>query len=245
MNDSVLRRLTEPDHGLTRDRHDDLKEQLMATLLNEEPAIETRPAPVDLTKRRRSKIAVGAAIAVLAVGGAAAAGSLFPDDAAVLPIGDCRTESSIQEAVATIESGSGNTVQLFTTRASADAPINGHALLETTPDGQTLGGSSGCNPPGTPDGRGDIWAAAPSLSGPDLTFVWVNGKAPADATRVEIDLSDGDTAYIDVQTDGYFLKELIRPGVGEGADAPSPQVPLTINIRAFDAADNLIAEQAL
>ena len=137
----------------------------------------------------------------------------------------------------------GNTLQLFSTKATPEAPVNGHALIETSPDGQTLGGSSGCNPPGTPDGNGDLWVNSPSQSGADGVFVWLIGKAPAPATRVEVDLSDGDTAYLDLQTDGYFVGELIRPGVELGPDDSAPPVPLPTHIRAFDADGNLVQEQ--
>jgi hypothetical protein len=243
MKDSDLRRLIQPDHGLSEDRHDALKEQLMATIVTDQPTADTNPAPVHINKRRRGKIVIGAAVAVLAVGGAAAAGSLFPDDAGViLPIGDCRTESSIQEVVATMQRPNGNTLQLFTTRANPEVPVNGHALIETSPDGQNLGGFGGCNPPGSSDGNGDLWANAPSVSGADGVFVWLIGKAPTPATRVEIDLSDGDTVYLDLQTDGYFVGELIRPGV-DLPDESAPPAPLPRRIRAFDADGNLVQEQ--
>lgn len=244
MNDSDLRRLIQPDHGLSEDRHDALKEQLMATIVTDQPCADTNLAPVDVNKRRRSKIMIGAAVVVLVIGGAAAAGSLFPEDAGVLPIGDCRTESSIQEVVATTQRPNGSTLQLFSTRANPEAPVNGHALIETGPDGQTLGGSSACNPPGSSDGNGDLWVNSPSQSGADGVFIWLIGKAPAPATRVEIDLSDGDTAYLDLQTDGYFVGELIRPGVELGPEDSAPPVPLPTHIRAFDADGNLIQEQA-
>jgi hypothetical protein len=188
----------------------------------------------------------GVAVAVVALGGAAAAatGVLFPDDVDVLPVGDCRTESSIQEVVATMQRGNGNTLQLFSTKASPDAPVNGHALIESTPDGQSLGGSSGCNPPGTPDGNGELWVGAPSQSGGDGVFIWLIGKAPAPATRVEIDLSDGETIALDLQTDGYFVGEVVRPGVEMGPEDSAPPVPEPTGIRAFDADGNLVQEQA-
>lgn len=247
MNDSDLRHLIQPDDGLSEDRHEQLKEQLMTHLDIDDPATAPLGKPVNLTKRRRRKIIAGVAVAAIAVSGAAAAGGLFPDDIGdtVLPIGDCRTQSSIQEVVATMQRANGNTLQLFTTQESPDAPVNGSALLESTSDGQSLGGSSGCNPPGTPDGNGDLWVVAPSQSGSDGVFIWPYGKAPAPATRVEIDFSDGDTIALDLQTDGYFVGEIIRPGVELEPEDSAPPVPEPTAIRAFDANGNLIQEQAL
>jgi len=246
MNDADIRRLIQPDVGLSEDRHEHLKEQLMTNLNTDDPVTAPLVEPTNFTKRRRRKIMAGVAVAVIAVGGAAAAGGLFPDDIgdAVLPIGDCRIESSIQEVVATMQGANGNTLRLFTTQASPDAPVNGHALIETTPDGQSLGGSAGCNAPGTPDGNGDFWVNSPSQSGADGVFIWLIGRAPAPATRVEVDLSDGDTIALDLQTNGYFVGEVIRPGVELGPEDSAPPVPQPTSIRAFDADGNLVREQA-
>jgi hypothetical protein len=242
MNDSDLRRLIQPDAGLSKDRHDHLKEQLMNSLTTDDPAASLHN-PIKLNRRRRRTIAAGAAVAAIALGGAAAAGGLFPDDVEVLPVGVCRTESSTQEVVATTQRANGNILQLFSTQESPDAPVNGYALVESSPDGQSLGGSSGCNPPGTPDGNGELWVNAPSQSGGDGVFIWLIGKAPAPATRVEVDLSDGDTIALDLQTDGYFVGEVIRPGVEMGPADSVPPVPEPTSIRAFDTDGNLVQEQ--
>lgn len=248
MNDADIRRLIQPDVGLSEDRHEHLKELLMTNLQSDDPAAARLDSPVNRMKRRRRGIVAGVAVAAIALGSAAAAGGLFPDDGfgdAVLPIGDCRIESSVQEVVATMQRANGNTLRLFTTQASPDAPVNGHALIESTPDGQSRGGSAGCNPPGTPDGNGELWVNSPSESGGDGVFIWLIGRAPAPATRVEIDLSDGATIALDLQTDGYFVGEVIRPGVELGPEDSAPPVPQPTSIRAFDSEGNIVQEDVL
>ena len=163
MNDEELDRLLAASMLKNSDVHAldltsgeaELMENIM-TITQERPDRALRIAPV----RRRRKVVVGAAIATLAIGGAVAATGLFPEDNNLLPIGQCRTEDSIQEAVATLQRENGNTLTLYTTRASGDAPINGDVLVETLPDGRTSIGAGACNPPGVELGdRGDLWLA--------------------------------------------------------------------------------------
>lgn len=249
MNDSDLRSLIQPDHGLSEDRHHTLKEQLMANLLTtDQPSGDPAPAPINPTKRRRSKIVAGAAIAALAVGGVVAATDLLPDVSGALPIGVCRNESSVQEIVASIEMSNGNTMDMVTTRASDDAPVNGYALAQTSPDGRSQTASGHCNEPGRASNPGDLWFTAQTQVGDDGVFIWIIGHAPDTASRVEVDLSDGDTVSIDVQNDGYFLTEVVRPGV-IGADTPGPFIDdpnfaQPTNIRVFDIDGILLAEQS-
>lgn len=246
MNDQDLRRLIEPDNGLTPDRHAHLKEQLMATILTNEP--DTAPAadPVRSARRRRTKILIAATAATLALGGVAAAatGNLFPDDSKLLPVEICRGESSITEAVASMVRPNGNTITLYTTRASSDAPINGDALVETTPDGQTVSGTSGCNDPGLAQHKGDeFWLSYDGDIGAETEIFWPYGKAPAPATSVEIDFDRGETIIVAVETSGYFVGEFTRPGIGQGFIDSAGYDPKPTTIRAFDSEGNLVAEQ--
>ncbi len=246
MNEQDLRRLIEPDDGLTPDRHAHLKEQLMATILTNEP--DTAPA-ADLARSarpRRTRILIAATIATLALGGVAAAatGNLFPDDNKLLPVETCRTESSITEAVASMVRPNGNTITLYTTRASSDAPINGDALVETTPDGQTVSGTSGCNPPGAVRHNDDeFWLSHDGNVGAETEVFWPYGKAPAPATRVEIDFDQGETITVAVEASGYFVGEFTRPGTGEIDGGHGNYDPKPTAIRAFDNEGNLVAEQ--
>lgn len=246
MNDQDLRRLIEPDNGLTADRHAHLKEQLMATILTNEP--DTAPAAdlVSSARPRRTKILIAATAATLAVAGAAAAatGNLFPDDSRLLPVEICRAESSITEAVASMVRPNGNTITLYTTRTSSDAPINGDALVETTPDGQTVSGTSGCNSPGLAQHKGDeFWLSYDGDIGAETEIFWPYGKAPAPATSVEIDFDRGETITVAVEPNGYFVGEFTRPGTGEISGGHGSYDPKPTTIRAFDSEGNLIAEQ--
>jgi hypothetical protein len=71
MNDTDLRRLIEPDQGLLPDRHVLIKEQMMATILAEQPACHDRsanPKSRSAHRRRYRGIVTAATVGVAALG---------------------------------------------------------------------------------------------------------------------------------------------------------------------------------
>ena len=143
MSKSDLRYLIHPDDGLPQERHDVLKERVMAS-------VRTEPQQQPTTRSRlryRLAPALASVAAVVLIAGAAAAMGMFPRQAQErLDEMGCRDATSAETLVATAVTTDGRTFQFWTTSPGPDAGPNGFVLVEV--GGDSAGGTIGCNTPG-------------------------------------------------------------------------------------------------
>lgn len=193
---------------------------------------------------RRRLAPVLASVTILLVAGTAiaAARGAFPwQDQETLNEAGCRNPDSIEQLVAAATTPDGRTLEFWTTRTGADAPINGHILVELDADGNRVGSGAGCayTSEGDASSRyGEMWAEAAS-SGAGYVAA-VIGHVPAEATVAVITLSDGTSAEVDAQTDGYFIL-LVYPSEGAG----DSRFPEPVAIAALDDGGTVILEDQL
>jgi len=238
MSESDLRYLMLPDDGLPQERHDVLKERVMASVRTEP---QQQPTAGSRFRYRLAPVLASIAAVVLITGAAAAMG-LFPRQAQLqLDELGCRDAASAETLVATADATDGRTFQFWTTSPGPDAAPNGFVLVEV--GGDSAGGTIGCNTPGA--SLGEIWVATPAEASIQGTLVSVMGHVPVSATVVEVTFDDGATVRTDVQIDGYFLELVHGPGVDMSPGNPEPNFPEAIHITAIDADGNVIADQDL
>lgn len=243
MKESELRHLMGSDDGLPADRHDRLKERVMATIRAEEPVAQQRPIAVPRFRRRLVPALVSVVVLATAGTAAAIAFGVFPEQPrSMLEEAGCRNDSSVEQLVATAETAEGKTHQFWITRADADALPNRQILVEVDAEGTYLGSSLGCGPPSpelTDSGNG-LWAGAASETSEDGTLGIVMGHVPPPATAAVVTFSDGTSTRVDAQTDGYFLGLVVRPDLTGDAGFPDP-----IHMTTIDAQGKVVAEEAL
>ncbi len=241
MNESELRNLMLPDDGLPTDRHDRIKERVMATIQTKQPSPQRRVAPLRLP-RRLVPVLVSMLVMVVAATSAAALG-LFPWQAQdILQEVGCRDGSSIDRLVATQEASDGRTFEFWTTSGGADGAVNGHTVIELDADGNYAGMGSGCGEPGYEAEADEAWATYQAEYSASESLLTVIGRVPPQATVVDITLSDGTSTRIDVQTDGYFLGLVYGPGVDMGSYAEEQVTPELVHLTATDTLGTIIAD---
>lgn len=241
MNESKIRRLMSLDEGLPEDRHDLIKERVMNSIRADQQAEGSRTArPVWM--RRRFAPALAAAFAVL-LAGTAVAGALgmLPQQATdLLDWSDCRNPDSIEEMVAEAAAPDGGSYQMWTSRVSPDAPVNGHILVDFNADGKDLGSFASCNPVGgdPTDNPPILWADLSSIGNDEGTLGSIMGHAPSEASSVVVTFKDGTSEQIETQIDGYFLGVAFRSDVR--GETGWPEV---VHLTALDADGNTIMEE--
>lgn len=244
MNESEVRRLMPPDDGLPVDLHDLIKERVMASI---RPGLEADRQEAVRPRRmlRRLVPALASVLVLLAAGTATGAAlGLFPwQERERLDEAGCRNPDSVEQLVAEAETPDGGTHQFWITRTDADAPPNGHILVELDGDGNYVGSAAGCyfvweDPTEYYDGS--LWVAVPSTISDEGALASVMGHVPAEAAASVVTFSDGTSTQIEVQTDGYFLGLVVRPDIRGDASFPD-----TVHIAAVDASGGVIAEQDL
>lgn len=185
-------------------------------------------------------VAVGTAFATFA--------GLLPWDVKLsLTEGGCRMSSSSDEMVASAES-EGRIAELWITRPGPDEPPNGHIVLDFDEQGNRLGYSLGCSPPGSRHHMAteEVWAGVGGETNLERTLLTVLGRVSPDAAVARLTLSDGEVIDINVQTDGYFIELVSRPGVDvSDSDAPAPVLPEAIHVATLDAQGRVIEENDL
>lgn len=187
-----------------------------------------------------------------------AVGGMFALFAGLLPLdiklslieGGCRVSSSSDEMVASAES-EGRMSELWVTRPGPDEHPNGYIILEFDDEGHSLGTFLACSPPGSRHHleTEDVWAAAGSETSIEQVLLTVFGRVTPDAAAVKVTLNDGDVIDTGVQTDGWFIELVTRPGVDVSfSDGPHDLPQLNIeatHIAALDAHGEVIKERDL
>ncbi len=260
MNESEVRRLMAPDDGLPTDRHDLIKQRVMASIGAE--GITGQQRPILSTRLRRRLVPALVVLLVLAAAGTAAGAALgrLPWQTRYIleEFVGCVDESSVEELVATAAGPFGGTEQLFVLRASADAPPNGIVHVSLDAEGKDIGSAAGCG------ANGELWATWDSTTGRDGTWAFVYGHVPPQAATAVVTFTDGTSTRIEVQTDGYFLGVVARPDIRDetGFLEPTPTTGVDVvttlddpneahfpdsggHIAALDANGTVIAEQDL
>lgn len=161
----------------------------------------------------------------------------------------CRVSSSTDEMVASVES-EGRVAELWITRPAPDEAPNGHIVLDFDEEGNRLGSSYGCSPAGSQHHleTEDVWAGVGGETSIERTLLTVIGRVTPNAAVARVTLSDGDVIDIDVQTDGYFIDLVTRPGVDVSLTDVPPDIPLpgeATHIAALDAQGQVIEERDL
>lgn len=248
MSDSDIRRLLATEEGLPADRRDLIKERVMSSI-----GSEAQEAPV---RRRRMRRLVptlaGALVMAAAVTGAAAALGLFPQQSReILDELGCRNADSVEEMVASAQAADGRTFQFWVTKANEEAAPNGEIVVVLDADGTQQGGAIGCGSPDEPGqvyATSEIWAAAPNEISAEGALASVIGHVPAGTATATVTFSDGSSADIEVQSDGYFLGLVSRPDITipdePATDDPAFDVefPEPVSVAAFAEDGTLIAE---
>jgi hypothetical protein len=180
-----------------------------------------------------------------------AVGTTFATFAGVLPWqterslieSGCWTQSSSNEMVAAAMSAEGRSAELWIIRPGPDQAPNGHIVVDFAETGSPHGSSYGCSPPGTKDGTAqEFWAGVGGETNLDLTLLTVLGRVSPDAEVARVTLGDGTVIDIEVQTDGYFLELVTRPGVEATPEyEPGPEFEVT-HLAALDKHGNVIEE---
>ena len=243
MNEPEIRRLMSLDEELPEDRHDLIKERVMNTIRNDQPAEgseSARPARV----RRRFAPALASVFAVL-IAGTAVAGALglFPQQTTeILDEAGCRNTDSIERLVAEAPAPDGGTHQFWITSATEAAAPNGHILIELRADGSLAGSAGGCGPPDMDlsEYYGEMWAVVPNTVSADGAVGSVMGHVPAEAATAVVTFGDGTSVEIETQTDGYFLAVVSRSDIS--GDALWPDV---VHISALDSNGVLVADEVV
>jgi len=243
MNESEVRRLMPPDDGLPADRHNLIKERVMASIRPDREA-DRQEAVRPRRMLRRLVPGLASVLVLLAAGTATGAAlGLFPwQDREILDEAGCRNPDSVEQLVAQAETPDGGTHQFWITRTDAEAPPNGHILVELDADGNYVGSAVGCNFvwEDPTEYYGSLWVVVPSTISDEGALASVMGHVPAEAAASVVTFSDGTSTQIEVQTDGYFLGLVVRPGIRADANFPEP-----VHIAAVDASGGVIAEQDL
>lgn len=248
MSESEIRRLMPPDDGLSGDRHDLIKERVMASIKSEEGA---GSQPIEHPKRfRRRLVPALASVLILAAAGtgAAAALGLFPEQSeTMLEEMGCRTAGSVEQLVATADAPNGGSHQFWITRNSGDGPANGIILVELDEGGEHQGGMIGCDEPGADiaDSYGEVWAVVPSSTSEDGSLGSVMGHVPPEAVRAIVAFGDGTSVEIEVQDGGYFLGLVFRSDIRSSETESGPDWPEVVHISAVDQDGIVIAERNL
>lgn len=241
MNDEDIRALTHPDHGMTAERRQAVKEQVMSEITSG----TTSRRPVLGSFRRRLVPALASVLILGAAGtGIAAALGLFPGAARdTLEEFGCRTGGSVEELVAEDSTAGGQVFEYWVTRPDEGQSANGDILVERQPDGSESGFMVACSEPGQAGTQPPVWASAASEMSASHMLLAVMGHAPAEAVEVLITLNDGTTVRTETQVGGYFLELVERPGPGEDAFASdSFDPPDPVHLIAFDAMGNTVAD---
>lgn len=182
-------------------------------------------------------VGVGTALATFA--------GLLPWDVKLsLTDGGCRVSSSTDEMVASVES-EGRIAELWITRPGPDQPPNGHIVLDFDEEGNRLGYTLGCSPPGSRHhvATDEVWVGVGGETSAERMLLTVLGRVSSGAAVARVTLSDGEVIDIGVQTDGYFIELVTRPGVE--VSIGDPELPEAIHITALDALGQVIEEKDL
>lgn len=248
MSGSEIRRLMPPDDGLSGDRHDLIKERVMASIKSEEGA-GSQPVEHPKGVHRRLVPALASVLILAAAGtGVAAALGLFPEQSrTMLEEMGCRTAGSVEQLVATADAPNGGSHQFWITRDSADGPANGIILVELDQEGEHQGGMIGCDEPGADlaDSYGEVWAVVPSSTSEDGSLGSVMGHVPPEAATAVVTFRDGTSVEIEVQDGGYFLGLVSRPDIRISETQLEPNWPDVVRVAGIDLNGTVIVERDL
>lgn len=157
----------------------------------------------------------------------------------------CRGSSSSDEMVASAHSDEGRIAEMWITRPGPGEPPNGLIVLDFDSAGNRLGGSYGCSPPGPEDADEDVWAGVGGEVSIEKALLTVLGRVSPDAAVARVTLSDQSVVDIQVETDGYFIELITRPGADPSSDDPNAGLLDAIHLAALDSNGQVIEEKDL
>ncbi len=192
----------------------------LATLADEmhstPPPIHTITRLADTTaqpwRRRRRPLLIAAITGTMVIGvGTAAAVSLLGDGAGkFVDSADCGIHSKDARLIASGQDTEGTTIEFWIVQSPGGY---GDLIVEKDQAGNYVGGMLGCGhePSTVAHPAGQPWAGAPTVTSDTETLVRLFGWIPKPATSGVVTFSDGTTATVTPNSDGYFLDPITKP----------------------------------